>query len=142
MIGSKMYTEALQNVQDFCDQCESMVALRERYKNNPHLDTDEDKIALGDMRKQCSRCRGIFGGGIYKADAILAAVRVPKLPPGKGRACTIPMEIQEKIFERYNAGETQQEIADSIGISRSRVQRVIRLTTLNEQNPKFKSGIL
>lgn len=125
MIESKMYTEALQSVRDFCDQCEPMAALRERCKNNPHLDTDEDKRALGDMREQCSRCRGVFGGGIYKADAILAAVRVPKLPSGKGRTCTIPMEIQEKIFERYNAGETQQAIADSIGILRSRVQRVI-----------------
>lgn len=118
-----MFETPLQNVRAYCGQCKKLKEFAIKMKHGNY-----DMNDVGELRKKCARCKTPTAG-IYKADAILGVVfpEIFRKPlKGKGRACTIPASIQQKIKERYDAGETQQAIADSIGCSRSQVQRIIK----------------
>lgn len=85
---------------------------------------------LANYRYSCSRCKEI------RFDLLLQywqeQKKRPALPPGRGRFCTIPAGVQNKIMALHSDGLSQQKIAEKITkdsgyeITRRQVQGVIK----------------
>ena len=79
-----------------------------------------DMQKLGDLRKRCTYCKCDMVG-IYKADAIIGALRVPV---GTGRKSVIKKKQKEAIYEQIDKGVSYKEIAKRVGVSEKTVYRL------------------
>ncbi len=128
MITDKMLETPLQDVRKFCVKCDSLKFVIQK-RNEGKLEKND----IARLRDECARCR-LCDGGIYKADAIMGAISAfpSRKLTGKGKACVIPVGVQEKVIEYRKNGLSQQKIADLIQetsgykITRRQVQKIIK----------------
>ena len=112
-----METQLLQR-DDPCSDCQ----IRKDAEQEMKQTKDIAQPRLADWRCACANCQNI-----YKFDLLMQYWKAQaKLPPGKGKRCTIPESIQKRMLEYRYEGKKYREIAEIIGVSISQVQRIVK----------------
>ena len=144
---AKMYTVELQTVHDNCYQCKPMLDFirelrgleknakqnrKENSENENQIKINVNLDQLGDLRKKCTTCK-CGENGIYKADAIISAL---KLPVGEGRKSTIKQSTLDAIYKQIDEDVPYEEIANRTGLSSKTIYRISKGRSGEERERK------
>ena len=115
----------MQNVYDFCAKCFRMCRLIEKLENG----TEPTEKEMEDIRYRCQYCRSFGRNGIYKADAILTALKEKRRAKNNltpGRKPVREKQYGKAIINLRKEGKTIREISEILGISKTTVHKIVK----------------
>lgn len=118
MSNTYMGLEPLADVINHCMDCN-------------HVQNFENvNISLEDIRKHCTRCKRGKGMGIYKADAIITALRLKKDIEKRtyrgGRKSKIPESVRMAIKRQHDNKISIRNIAENTGYNKNTVNKILK----------------
>lgn len=111
----------IQNVVEFCCNCEKIKPLVEKRKNGVELSEEE----VESIRWDCRYCRSFGRGGIYKADAIISLLESKDKNRNVGKKAVKEKRYGNAIKKLREDGKSIRDIADILGMSKTTVQKIV-----------------